>query len=118
MTQGPGEEEVPPPAQPAAAAKPILDQADPKPKEVKDLDREERKRNVTLGHVVGYGAMALMGVQVITANVVFILYADHNGWQIPAGAIQAWLVATVVQVIAVVLVITRSLYPPRDPPSD
>lgn len=32
-------------------------------------------------------------------------------WQVPTAAIQAWLAATVVQVIGIVLVITRSLFP-------
>ena len=113
MTEEPGEGQAPP-RLPASAAKPILDQADPKPQEIKDLDHAERRRNVTLGHIVGYGEMGLMGVQVIVANVVFVLYAHHNDWQIPTGAIQAWLAATVVQVIAVVAVITRSLHPPRE----
>lgn len=56
------------------------------------------------------GAVAVL--QIICADVVFILYAIKGvNWEIPTAAIQAWLAATVVQVIAVVLVITRSLFP-------
>jgi hypothetical protein len=50
--------------------------------------------------------------QVVCADLVFIRYASHGmHWRVPAGAIEAWLAATVVQVIGIVLVITRSLFP-------
>lgn len=54
--------------------------------------------------------------QVICADVVFILYAQRGmHWRLPVAAIEAWLAATVIQVIGIVLVITRSLFPsPKD----
>jgi hypothetical protein len=42
---------------------------------------------------------------------VFVWYGDTNAWHIPALAITGWLAATVVQVMSVVLVITRYLFP-------
>jgi hypothetical protein len=61
-----------------------------------------------LAIIAGCAALA----QVATADIVFILYASHGRhWNVPTAAIQAWLAATVVQVIGVVLVITRSLFP-------
>jgi hypothetical protein len=54
---------------------------------------------------------ALVG-QLIVADVVFILYACLGvGWNISQPIIGAWLGAAVVQVIGVVLVVTRSLFP-------
>jgi hypothetical protein len=50
-------------------------------------------------------------VQVVIADVAFFIYGFWNEWEIPGGTINAWLAATVVQVIAVGLVITRSLFP-------
>lgn len=52
-------------------------------------------------------------IQVGVADLVFVIYGFWNGWHIPGGAIQAWLAATVVQVIAMALVIIRSLFPDR-----
>jgi len=48
----------------------------------------------------------------LLADVLVIVYAAHKGWgHLPMGAIQAWLAATVVEVVAVVRVITRSVFP-------
>jgi hypothetical protein len=75
---------------------------------------EVQKDKVDLGlqKVVGWGALFVMILQLGLADLVFIKYADSKGWgNIPTGAIQAWLGATVIQVVAVVLIIARSLYP-------
>ena len=54
------------------------------------------------------------GAQVLIADVAFYLYAWlGRDWDLPVEAISVWLTATVVQVIAVVLVITRYLFPDR-----
>lgn len=50
-------------------------------------------------------------VQVVIADAVFLLYGFWNSWEIPGSTISAWLGAVVVQVIAVGLVIARSLFP-------
>lgn len=53
--------------------------------------------------------------QLIVANGVFIAYAwAGKGWDLETSVINVWLGATVVQVIGVVLVVTRSLFPKRD----
>jgi hypothetical protein len=51
--------------------------------------------------------------QVVIADVAFLTYGFWNGWEIPGSTISAWLGAVVVQVIAVGLVIARSLFPPE-----
>jgi hypothetical protein len=59
-------------------------------------------------------AYIAVAAQIAVADVVFILYACvGRGWNLPSAAIGAWLAATVVQSIAVTLVITRYLFPPR-----
>jgi hypothetical protein len=35
-------------------------------------------------------------------------------WDLPAGVIEVWLGATVVQVVGIVLIVTRHLFPNRD----
>lgn len=52
-----------------------------------------------------------VAIQVAIADVAFLIYGFWNGWDIPGSTIIAWLSATVVQVIAVGLVVTKSLFP-------
>ena len=52
----------------------------------------------------------------VAADVIFAVYGSLNDWHIPAGAIDAWLGAAVVQVIAVAVIVVRSLFPRRDAP--
>jgi hypothetical protein len=56
---------------------------------------------------------AVMAIcQVVCADVVFVVYAAIGvHWKLPVAAIQAWLAATVVQVIGLVVIITQSLFP-------
>ena len=59
--------------------------------------------------------MILVAAQLVVADVVFVVYAwAGEGWQLSAGVIEVWLAATLVELIAVVLVITRYLFPSRD----
>jgi hypothetical protein len=52
-----------------------------------------------------------ISVQVLIADFAFLTYGFWNGWSIASGTMQAWLGAVVIQVIAVGLVIARSLFP-------
>jgi len=70
-----------------------------------DNDREMRKD-------VAERIFKAISVQVVIADLAFLVYGFWNGWEIPGSTIDAWLGAVVVQVIAVGLVIARSLFPP------
>jgi len=72
-----------------------------------ELDSDNRKPRESIAKWVSYA----IGAQVVLADIVFLIYGFGNDWHIPAGTIVAWLSATVVQVIAVGLVITKSLFP-------
>jgi hypothetical protein len=96
----------------------VLARADspPEPKDKLDQDRrkvvvDRAKADLKLSKVVGYGALSVMGVQVLIADAAFFFYGFDNAWKIPAAAIDAWLAAAVIQVIGVVLVITNYLFP-------
>jgi hypothetical protein len=53
--------------------------------------------------------------QLVTADLVFTVYAwAGRGWHLDTSVIDAWLGATVVQVVGIVLVVTRHLFPQRD----
>jgi len=57
----------------------------------------------------------LLGAQFVVADGVFVAFAWAGmGWEVPSGVIEVWLAATVVQVVGVVAVVTRHLFPNRD----
>lgn len=78
-----------------------------------DLDRRGRENDLKLRKLIGYGALGMMALQIVVADAVFVLYGFTNHWDIPVTAIQAWLAATVIEVVAVVLAVTRSMFPSK-----
>jgi glutathione S-transferase len=57
----------------------------------------------------------LLGAQFLVADAVFVAFAwAGQGWDLPSGVVEVWLAATVVQVVGVVAVVTRHLFPNRD----
>lgn len=61
--------------------------------------------------IVGYGALTAMLIQIAAADAGFYLYGHAEKWHLPPEAIIGWLSATVVQIVAIVLVITNYLFP-------
>ncbi len=80
-----------------------------------DLRRQDVQQDIELKRDYGRWALIAMGGQLVIADCVFVGYGFGVAWQIPPNVIIGWLGATVIQVIAVVLVITRYLFPPRTP---
>jgi hypothetical protein len=59
--------------------------------------------------------LILLGTQLLAANVMFTAFAwAGEGWELSTSVVQVWLAATVVQVVGVVYVVTRHLFPNRD----
>jgi hypothetical protein len=59
--------------------------------------------------------LALLGVQLLLANAIFVAFAwAGEDWHLSTAVVQAWLAATAVQIVGVVLVVTRHLFPNRD----
>jgi hypothetical protein len=88
----------------------------PAPKDKLEEDRrsvvvERARSDLVLSQVVGYGALGLMAVQLAVADTGFLFHGLWNHWKVPAAAIEIWLGAIVVQVIGVVLLITKYLFP-------
>ncbi|HWM62927.1 MAG TPA: hypothetical protein VNP96_02955 [Solirubrobacterales bacterium] len=60
------------------------------------------------------GILVLLAVQFVVANSVFIAFAwAGKHWDLSTAVIDVWLAATVVQVVGIVLVVTRHLFPDR-----
>jgi hypothetical protein len=75
----------------------------------KQLEENRKLRKRIADHV-----SLAVAIQVGIADVAFLIYGFWNGWDIPGSTIIAWLSSTVVQVIAVGLVVTKSLFPASD----
>ena|ERR1700743_2479650 len=73
------------------------------------VSTEQENRRLRFG--IAIAALALMGMQVLAANGVFVWFGISAGWAVPSSAIAAWLGTTVVEVVAVVLVIVNYLFP-------
>jgi glutathione S-transferase len=57
----------------------------------------------------------LLGAQFLIADAVFVAFAwAGRRWDLPPEVIEVWLASTVVQVLGVVAVVTRHLFPNRD----
>jgi hypothetical protein len=52
-----------------------------------------------------------MGVQLVIVDGIFLGFAIANHWVINEGTMSAWIGATFVQVVAVVLVVAHYLFP-------
>jgi hypothetical protein len=84
---------------------PVSDQLQAKDHQ-QDIDLKKKYADWLLGAVI---------VQLLLANAVFVAYAwagEH--WHLDAVVIDVWLGATLVQVIGVVAIVTRYLFPRRD----
>jgi hypothetical protein len=68
-------------------------------------------QNRRLRHPIAIGALIVMVLQVAASNAIFGWYGDTNAWSISAAAISAWMGTTVVEVVAVVLVVMNHLFP-------
>jgi hypothetical protein len=88
------------------------------PASFEGLRRQKRQNEVDLHRRVGNGALALMVGQLLIADTAFYLYGFKNGWHIPTAAITSWLAATVIQIVGVVLVIAKNLFPSFTPASE
>lgn len=96
------------------------------PEELRHLDEKHRAQEIRLkGELVAQelqlrrnyarGLLAILAIQLLIADAVFVAFAwagEH--WRLTTAVIDTWLAAVVVQVVGVVLVVTRHLFPQRD----
>lgn len=74
------------------------------------LERPEKRDRLGARRVYAYCLLGVAVVQLAIADVAFLIYGFYNDWRIPVAAIDAWLGATIVQIIGGVLVIARSIF--------
>jgi len=79
------------------------------------LELLARRQELQLKGTYAKGILWLLGVQFAVADLVFVIYAwAGRDWNLSAQVIDVWLGATVVQMIGVVQIVTRHLFPRRD----
>ncbi|MBA3865814.1 MAG: hypothetical protein H0X42_05640 [Solirubrobacterales bacterium] len=96
------------------------------PEHLRHLPERERAQELTLKRVFAqqeydlrqryaFWILIILGVQLLIADGVFVAFAQvGEHWKLSSGVIQVWLAATVVQVVGIVLVVTRHLFPDRN----
>lgn len=75
-----------------------------------DFDAQRQRQDILLKRTFAVVGLVLLVVELGLATLVFWRYGDALRWQIPDAVISAYLGATVVQVVGIVLVMTRSLF--------
>lgn len=81
-----------------------------------DLGRKSQETDLLLKRWLSVKIVRWMGRQLVVANILFVLYAWlGREWDVPAPAISAWLGATVVEIIGIVYIIARYLFPSDGP---
>jgi hypothetical protein len=96
------------------------------PVELRNLAERERAQNLSLRQLFAeqeHGLRQkyadwiiwLLGAQLVIADAVFVAFAwAGQSWDLTPGVVEVWLAATVVQVVGVVAIVTRHLFPNRD----
>jgi hypothetical protein len=89
--------------------------ADQIPYHLRYLAEKERAQTYGLRQKYADWILWLLGAQFVVADAVFVVFAwAGKSWDLPPGVIEVWLAATVVQVVGVVAIVTRHLFPGRD----
>lgn len=81
---------------------------------IADLRFKDHEFDHRLKKMLGYEGMAAAFVQLVVANAVFIVYllvAACHGREVSAVVVAGWFSATVVEVLGIVAIVAKYLYP-------
>lgn len=85
------------------------------PATLRHLPERDHQQDIRLKRFYATGLFRLLAAQLALADAVFVVYAwAGERWALQPEVINVWLGATVVQLVGVVLVVTRYLFPRRD----
>lgn len=79
-----------------------------------DLRMRDHELDHNLKKILGYGAVGILTLQVILTNAACITYGwitVRNGGSLSDAAIVAWMSSTIVEIVALALVVTKYLFP-------
>lgn len=78
------------------------------------LKLKQRRQHMKQREMFALWAMVLVSLQLVIANTAFLNYLSENIHDLDASVMIAWLSATVVEVVGIMWVIARNLFPYRD----
>lgn len=78
---------------------------------IQTLKAENRQQDIRLRKRLAYWAIAFVGAQLVASNIFFGVYIFSNRADASSQVMTAWLAASVIEVIGILLVIARSLFP-------
>ena len=76
-----------------------------------DIKADDAELTVKLKGVLAVSAFIAVGAQLAIADYLFFRYGSANHWDVATEVIVTWLSATVVEVLGVVVIIARHLFP-------
>jgi hypothetical protein len=82
--------------------------------QIESLDHvvvRDKVQDIKLKWIVARVALAVMGIQLAVADLIFVFYGEAKNWQLSTPAIDSFLGATVIEVIGIVAVIANYLFP-------
>lgn len=74
---------------------------------------KDAEQNVSLKKTFAWALLALLALQLAATNVAFYIFAASASWHISDSVMLGWMAATVVEVIGIVLVVVKNLFPTR-----
>lgn len=78
------------------------------------LEGADHKQDIELKKTYAKWLLILVAAQLAVADAVFVAYAWAGvNWDLETAVVQAWLGATMIELVGVALVITRYLFPRR-----
>ena len=79
------------------------------------LSKRDKEQDLRLKGIYGIWVLVIVSVQVLVVNVLMFLYAGlGRHWDVTGTVLQVWLSATVVELIGVLAIVARYLFPRRD----
>ncbi len=109
-----GEERDAPPIEGKAAARAARREGVPQEGLDPAVVQRDYEQDIALKRTYARWLLVAMSVQIGFANLGFFWYGIANAWDVEPIVMQFWLSSAVVQVIGIVYVIARYLFPRRD----
>lgn len=74
---------------------------------------DDAAQNVKLKKMFARGLLGLLFLQLTAANVAFYFFGSSANWRISDAVMLGWISSTVVEIIGIVLIVVKNLFPNR-----
>lgn len=90
-----------------------LEQASDATARMQQISEDDAAQTVKLKGMLAKSTFGVIGLQLLIADIAFFSYGSSNDWKIDAEVMMSWLAATVIEVLGVVIIIARHLFPSK-----